>query len=231
MNEKNNFDKQFIAFILIFFAGLFIFVISILHNYLNILVNTSAEIDQMDVSRHNNGIYLTLDNKKLRMNEELFKKINLDGKNEYEIIYSYNRLFPKNGELESISLIKPKKGNDIIDFNNEFDGIKEKIKLDGEIVKVKMTNNENKKVLEFTDKETLNLFNSSFSNSIKLYGIFDIILPNYNIEITYSNGQTQVLFLWINDKNVQINLMKKEDSHTLYSLSINESNNLKEIIK
>jgi len=80
----------------------------------------------------------------------------------------------------------------------------------------------------YEDEEVLNLFDNAISKAVRLGGIVDMIEPEYDLEIIYSDGSKDSYHLWLGEKGT---LMDVNDTHTIYSVSEEITTQLVDLIK
>ena len=83
----------------------------------------------------------------------------------------------------------------------------------------------------YEDKATLNLFRNAISNAVKVEGIADMAEPEFDIKVVYTNGNKQGYHLWIGGKGQISTLMNVKDTHSIYSISEEITNQLVILIK
>ena len=83
----------------------------------------------------------------------------------------------------------------------------------------------------YEDKETLDIFNNAISNAVKIPGIVDIIEPEFDLEVIYTDGSKQGYHLWVGEKGQKSTLMNVNDTHTIYSISKEITNQLVDLVK
>ena len=81
----------------------------------------------------------------------------------------------------------------------------------------------------YEDNETLELFHNGISNAVKQDGIVDMVEPEYDIRV-YGNGKTNGYHLWIGEKGHKSTIMKISDTHTIYSISEEITNQLIDLV-
>jgi len=81
----------------------------------------------------------------------------------------------------------------------------------------------------FKDQNSLQAFQTIFSNSIKKEGIVNLTSPEYIINID-SNEQDVKLYVWVGEKGQQSILMKEDDSHTIYIVSEKMTEKLSQLV-
>ena len=81
------------------------------------------------------------------------------------------------------------------------------------------------------DKESINTFRSIFSNAVEEPGIVKMADPEFNLEVDYDNEKHSNLYLWIGEKGQRSTFMKTEDTHTIYTVSEEETDKLIELVK
>ena len=82
----------------------------------------------------------------------------------------------------------------------------------------------------YEDEEVLEVFQDIFRNAVKQEGIVDISEPNFDLEVTYEEGNKGEYHLWLGEKDQNSTLMNSEDTHTIYSISEEATNQLIDLI-
>ena len=83
----------------------------------------------------------------------------------------------------------------------------------------------------YEDKETLEIFKNAISNAVKLEGIADMAEPEFDIKVVYTDGNKQGYHLWVGKKGRKSTIMNVNDTHTIYSISEEITNNLIDLVK
>ncbi len=83
----------------------------------------------------------------------------------------------------------------------------------------------------YEDKETLDIFNNAISNAVKRAGIVDIVEPEFDLEVIYTDGNKQGYHLWVGGKGQKSTLINVYDTNTVYSISEEITNQLVDLVK
>ena len=83
----------------------------------------------------------------------------------------------------------------------------------------------------YEDKETLNIFKNAISNAVKSEGIADMAEPEFDIEVIYTDGNKEDYHLWVGEKGQKSTLMDVNDTHTIYTISEEITNQLIDLVK
>ena len=83
----------------------------------------------------------------------------------------------------------------------------------------------------YEDKETLDIFNNAISNAVKRDGIVDMAEPEFDLKVLYIDGNKQGYHLWVGEKGQKSTLMNVNDTHTIYAISEEITNQLVDTIK
>ena len=86
-------------------------------------------------------------------------------------------------------------------------------------------------LIVFEDEETLGTFQNSITNAKKREGIVDMIDPEFDLEVIYKDGTKKEYHLWVGEKDGKSSLMNVENTHTVYSISEEYTNQLISLIK
>ncbi|RHW35021.1 hypothetical protein D1B33_13335 [Lysinibacillus yapensis] len=97
MTQLQVFKTAFIALIVIF-------VLCIGYAFTKGSDTKRLEITEEHILEEDGKHYLLIEDRKLKISEASFQRIELDENREYTISYSYNKLIPKKGRVENISL-------------------------------------------------------------------------------------------------------------------------------
>ena len=83
----------------------------------------------------------------------------------------------------------------------------------------------------YEEKETLDLFNNAISNAVKRAGIVDIVEPEFDLQVIYTEGNKQGYHLWVGGKGQKSTLMNVNDTNTVYSISEEITNQLVDLLQ
>lgn len=107
---------------------------------------------------------------------------------------------------------------------------------DGELIKISVSKSSETgtvnphSLVVFEDKPTLKAFDHVITNSVKRNGIVDIGTPDFDFEVTYSNGNKQGFHLWLGERGQKSTLMHVIDTHTIYTISDEMTNKLIDLL-
>ena len=82
----------------------------------------------------------------------------------------------------------------------------------------------------YEDKETLDIFKNAISSAVKGNGIVDMVSPEFDLEVMYTDGTKRGYHLWLREKGRKSILMHVGNSHVIYSLSEEITNQLVDLI-
>ncbi|HZK46976.1 MAG TPA: hypothetical protein VFC64_03465 [Atopostipes sp.] len=82
----------------------------------------------------------------------------------------------------------------------------------------------------YEDEEVLETFQNIFTSAVKQEGIVDIAEPEFDLEVIYKEGNKQEYHLWLGEKDEQSTLMQVEDTHTIYTISEEATNQLIDLV-
>lgn len=82
----------------------------------------------------------------------------------------------------------------------------------------------------YEDEEVLETFQNIFTRAVKQEGIVDIAEPEFDLEVIYKEGNKQEYHLWLGEKDEQSTLMQVEDTHTIYTISEEATNQLIDLV-
>jgi len=83
----------------------------------------------------------------------------------------------------------------------------------------------------YKDKESLDIFNNAISTAVKREGIADMAEPEFDLKVSYTDGNKQGYHLWLGEKGQKSTLMMVNDTHTTYSISEEITNQLIDVLK
>ena len=86
-------------------------------------------------------------------------------------------------------------------------------------------------LIVFEDEETLGTFQNSITNAKKREGIVDMIDPEFDLEVIYKDGTKKEYHLWVGEKGGNSSLMNVDNTHAVYSISEEFTNQLISLIK
>ena len=82
----------------------------------------------------------------------------------------------------------------------------------------------------YKNEEVLETFQNIFTSAVKQEGIVDIAEPEFDLEVIYKEGNKQEYHLWLGEKDEQSTLMQVEDTHTIYTISEEATNQLIDLV-
>jgi hypothetical protein len=85
--------------------------------------------------------------------------------------------------------------------------------------------------IEYEDASSLSFFEDVYSSAEAIPGIVDMAEPEYDLEVTYSDGSTQGFHLWVGDEGEKSALMSMDDTNTVYSIPVDLSKSLNEFVQ
>ena len=106
----------------------------------------------------------------------------------------------------------------------------ESLEIDGEIIKVSISNLEDNNKILFDDSESLKVFKEIFTNAVRLNGIVNMVAPEFIIDVVFINENEQKFYLWIGQTGEKSSLMKIDDTHTIYTVSEDMTGKLNDLI-
>ncbi|MFJ5765943.1 hypothetical protein ACIP9C_11280 [Lysinibacillus sp. NPDC093210] len=83
----------------------------------------------------------------------------------------------------------------------------------------------------YKDKESLDIFNNAIASAVRREGIADMVEPEFDLKVRYTDGNKQGYHLWIGEKGQKSTLMKVNDTHTTYSISEEITEQLIDLLK
>lgn len=83
----------------------------------------------------------------------------------------------------------------------------------------------------FEDQDSLESFQSIFSSAGKEPGIVDMADPEFYLTVNYDKGTHQDLYVWIGEKGQRSTFMKIEETHTIYAVSEEKTDQLIELVE
>lgn len=78
--------------------------------------------------------------------------------------------------------------------------------------------------------EELGVFESAFSNAVREEGIVDIATPDFDIEVINKHGNVRGYHLWLAEESHKSTLMNMSDTHTIYYVPEEITNQLIDLI-
>jgi hypothetical protein len=86
-------------------------------------------------------------------------------------------------------------------------------------------------IIVFEDEETLETFQNTITKAKKREGIVDMIYPKFDLEVIYKDGTKKEYHLWVGEKGGNSSLMNVDNTHAVYSISEEFTNQLISLIK
>ena len=134
-------------------------------------------------------------------------------------------------KIEQQTEVVTKTDTDKVETNQQSEEDKEKLKLDGEISKVSISKLKGNDTTVFNDDKSIETFNTIFTSTVKENGIVNMSNPEYYIDVVYSNDNKQSFHLWIGENGEKSTLMKTDDTNTIYTVSEEMTDKLKDLIE
>ncbi|WP_433958037.1 hypothetical protein [Cytobacillus horneckiae] len=94
------------------------------------------------------------------------------------------------------------------------------------LINIHISNLKADDTLIIDDKESLNTLQTIFSSVMKVEGIVNMTDPGYSLSVQYDDKKQHDFYLWIGEKDKTITLMKTDDTQTVYTVIIKETNQL-----
>ncbi|OZM56863.1 hypothetical protein CIB95_08820 [Lottiidibacillus patelloidae] len=82
----------------------------------------------------------------------------------------------------------------------------------------------------YEEADTLSLFKEVITTAAKQPGIVDVSSPDYTFQVFYENGDKEAYHLWVGEEGRKSMIMQTTDTHTVYLVSEELTNQLIEII-
>lgn len=105
----------------------------------------------------------------------------------------------------------------------------EKLQVDGEITKVRISKGNNATIFE--DADSIKTLKSIISNAVQENGTVNMANPEFYMEVIFDIENKQSFHLWIGEKGEKGALMKTDDTNTLFTLSQEMTTKLLDFIK
>ncbi|SRR5690554_6062231 len=83
---------------------------------------------------------------------------------------------------------------------------------------------------EYEDEETIQIIEDIISTASKVDGIVDMIDPEYDLEITYANGDKEGIHIWMGEQGERGTIMYVDNTHTIYYVSEEDKKQLLDLI-
>ena len=82
----------------------------------------------------------------------------------------------------------------------------------------------------FDDTESIDAFELILTSAVKDDGIVNMAETEYKVDFYQDETKQQSLWMWIGEQDEKGVFMKPEDTHTTYSISVEENNKLVELV-
>ncbi|MCM2675073.1 hypothetical protein [Alkalicoccobacillus plakortidis] len=82
----------------------------------------------------------------------------------------------------------------------------------------------------FEDTESIDAFELILTSAVKDDGIVNMAQAEYKVDFYQDETKQQSLWVWIGEQDEKGVFMKPEDTHTTYSISVEENNKLVELV-
>lgn len=83
----------------------------------------------------------------------------------------------------------------------------------------------------YEDEKSLKKFNNVISSSVKEAGIVNMAESDFDLEVIYTDGTKQGYHLWVGEKGQTSTLMNMDDTHTIYSISGEMTNEIIDLVE
>jgi len=83
----------------------------------------------------------------------------------------------------------------------------------------------------FEDRPALRLFERALSEAKKQPGVVDVMKPDYDVQILYSNGREKRLHLWLHPERPAGSLMDVTNTSTIYTLPEDIAGRIQELLR
>lgn len=83
----------------------------------------------------------------------------------------------------------------------------------------------------YKDKESLDIFNNAISTAVKREGIADMAEPEFDLKVSYTDGNKQGYHLCLGEKGQKSTIMKVNDTHITYAISEEITDQLINLLK
>lgn len=103
--------------------------------------------------------------------------------------------------------------------------------LESDITQVKISGTGEQKLTILDEAEDIESFRMILSGAEKVEGIVNMAAPAYNVVVIHGNGEKQSFQLWIGGKGQASSLAKMEDTHTLYTVPAEMTDQLIDMVK
>ena len=108
---------------------------------------------------------------------------------------------------------------------------KEKVSNESKWMSISISKTKGVDAITFDDPETIHALQRFFRGAVKVAGIVDVADPEFYIEIVDDKENQQHMHLWIGEKGQTSTLMNTEDTHTIYTVSEKETEQLIELVE
>ena len=107
----------------------------------------------------------------------------------------------------------------------------EKLLVDSDFDSVSVSKLNSVDEITFDDNKTIDAFQRIFSSAVKVVGIVDMAAPEFNLKVGNNKENHQSFYLWIGEKGQRSTFMNTEDTHTIYTVSKEETEKLIELVE
>ena len=135
-------------------------------------------------------------------------------------------------KIEQETEVVTKTDIDKIETNQQSEEDNEKLKLVGEISKIKISELGKIRVIVFEDDESIETIESIISSAVKEEGIVNMVNPEFKMFVFYTNDDNeQSFYLWIGEKGERSTFMNSNDTNTIYTVSEEMTDKLIDLIE
>lgn len=107
----------------------------------------------------------------------------------------------------------------------------DKIILEGEISNIILKNLHDSNKIIFDKANDIEIIKNIIVSAKKEPGIVDMDSPEYRLVVAFTDGNESAFYLWIGEKGMKSTLMQTEDSHTIYTVSEDMTDQLIDLIE
>lgn len=109
--------------------------------------------------------------------------------------------------------------------------LNEKAANESEWTSISISKTKGVDAITFDDQETMNTLQSIFASAVKVAGIADMTDPEFYLKVVDDKENQKRMHLWIGEKGQKSTIMNTEDTHTIYTVSEEQTEKLIELVE
>ena len=105
------------------------------------------------------------------------------------------------------------------------------LKSDQVVKKVSISKLQSKNVHVLDDEKSIETLRHALTSAVEEKGIANVGNPEFSAKIVYTDDQTETYYLWLGKKEKKSTFMHSENTHTIYTVSEEHTEELLDLIE